>query len=78
MGVLELFYHRDIIKLDVEVLIHAFQCPAELDVVLELYSDLMVYKSLEEATWHVFCQPITHGEVAYDMHTDLKKSMMAG
>lgn len=77
MRVLELFYYGDVIKLDVEVLVDAFQCTAQLDIVLELYSDLMVYQGLEEAMWHEFCQPITQCEVAHEMHTDLKKSMMA-
>lgn len=78
MGVLELFYNRDVIKLDVEVLVHAFQRATQLDIVLELYGDLMVYQSLEEAIWHRVCQPLTQCEVSHEMHTDLKKSMMAG
>ena len=49
MRVLQLLYHRDIVELDVEVLVDRFQGSADLDVVLELDGDLMVDKSLEEA-----------------------------
>lgn len=48
--VLELFYHLDIIKLDVEVLVYTFQNALELDVVFELHGDLMVDESLEETS----------------------------
>ncbi|TQV99796.1 hypothetical protein IF1G_02011 [Cordyceps javanica] len=47
--VLELLNDRDVVKLDVEVLVHALQRTPELDIVLELYSDLLVDERLEEA-----------------------------
>ena len=49
MRVLELLHNADIIQLDVQVLIHAFQCAADLNIVLELDGDLMVDEGLEEA-----------------------------
>lgn len=48
MRVLELLYYLDVIELDVEVLVHAFQNALELDVVFELHGDLMVDERLEE------------------------------
>ena len=49
MWVLELFDNLDIVKLDVEILVHALEDALELDVVLELDGDLVVDKGLEEA-----------------------------
>ena len=51
MWVLHLFHHRNIVQLDVEVLVHAFQSAAHRNVVLELDGDLMVHQCLEEAAW---------------------------
>lgn len=48
--ILELLYYLDVIELNVEVLVHAFQNALELDVVFELYGDLMVDERLEETT----------------------------
>ena len=49
--VLHLFHHRNVVQLDVEVLVHALQRAAHRDVVLELDGDLMVHQCLEEAAW---------------------------
>src|ERR1700712_3371240 len=49
MRILHLFHHRDVIQLDVQVLIHALQGASDGDVVLELDSDLVVDQRLEEA-----------------------------
>ena len=51
VGVLHLLDHRDVVQLDVEVLVHALQRAAHGDVVLELDGDLMVHQCLEEAAW---------------------------
>jgi hypothetical protein len=51
MWVLHLFHHRNVVQLDVEVLVHALQRSAHGDVVLELDGDLMVHQCLEEAAW---------------------------
>lgn len=78
MWVLKILHYRDIIELDVEILIHGFQGPPDLDVVLELDSDFMVDQRLEEA--------IRKGEtLARERHkrfgvcsecTNLKKSIL--
>jgi hypothetical protein len=47
--VLHLLDHRDVVQLDVEVLVHALQRAAHGDVILELDGDLVVHQSLEEA-----------------------------
>jgi hypothetical protein len=52
MWVLHLFHHRDIVQLDVEVLVDALQCAAYRNVVLELDGDFMVHQCLEEAAWY--------------------------
>ena len=49
MWVLELLNNADIIQLDVQVLVNALQCAADLDIVLKLDGDLMVDEGLEEA-----------------------------
>ncbi len=49
MRVLELLDDGNVVELDVEVLVHALQRAAELDVVLELHRDLLVDERLEEA-----------------------------
>ena len=48
MRIFDLFYHSDIIELNVKILIHRLQCSTDLDVVFELNSDFMVDQSLEE------------------------------
>ena len=48
MRVFQFLNHGDVIQLYVQVLIDRFQRPAELDVVLKLYGDLVVNQSLEE------------------------------
>jgi hypothetical protein len=50
MRVLELFHDGDIVELDVEVLVDAFESSADLNIVLQLDSDLMINERLEEAT----------------------------
>lgn len=47
--VFHLFNHSNIIKLDIQVLIHALQCPPDRDIVLQFDGDLMVDQRLEEA-----------------------------
>lgn len=49
MRVLQLLHDRDIVQLDVEVLVHALQRAAHRDVVLELHRHLMIDESFEEA-----------------------------
>ena len=49
MRVLHLLDHRDVIQLDVEVLVDALERAADLYVVLELDRDLRVDQGLEEA-----------------------------
>lgn len=49
MRVLQLLDYLDLVELDVEVLVHALEGAAELDVVLELDGDLLVDERLEEA-----------------------------
>lgn len=50
MGVFQLLYHRNVIELDVEVLIYALERAFELDVVFELNRDFMVNKGFEKTT----------------------------
>lgn len=50
--VLEIFDDNNVVQLDVEVLVHALECPSYRDVVLELDCDLLVDQRLEEA-WDV-------------------------
>ena len=42
MRVLQLLHHCDIVQLDVEILVHALQCPADGNVVFELDRDFVV------------------------------------
>lgn len=49
MRVLVKVQNFDIVKLDVEVLIHRLQDTADADVILEFNSDGLVRKGLEEA-----------------------------
>lgn len=49
MRVLDLLDDGDVVELDVEVLVHALEGAAELDVVLELDGHLMVDEGLKEA-----------------------------
>ena len=49
MWVLELVDDRDVIQLDVEVLVDALERPPDLDVVLQLHRHLVVDERLEEA-----------------------------
>ena len=49
MRILELLDHRDVVELDVEVLVDALKDAADLDVVFELDRDLMVDECFEEA-----------------------------
>lgn len=48
MRVFDFLNDLDIVKLDVKVLVDALERPADLDVVLELHRDLVVYERLEE------------------------------
>lgn len=47
--VFELLHNLNVVELDVQVLVHAFQNTLELDVIFELHGDLMVDECLEEA-----------------------------
>lgn len=53
MRVLELLDDLDVVELDVEVLVHALQRAADLDVVLELDRDLVVDERFEETARRV-------------------------
>jgi len=48
MRVLQLLHDRDVVQLDVEVLVYALQRPSDRNIVLELDSDFVVYERLEE------------------------------
>jgi len=50
MRIFDLFYHSDIIKLDIKILVHRLQYSANLDVVFELDGYFMVDQSLEETS----------------------------
>ncbi len=49
MWIFQFLYHLYIIKLDVEILVDRLQRAADLYIILEFDSDLMVDQSLEEA-----------------------------
>jgi hypothetical protein len=49
MWILQFIHHRDIIQLDVQILIHALQSTSNGDVVFELDRDFVVHQRLEEA-----------------------------
>lgn len=46
----DLIHRLSVVKLDVEVLIHTLQRPADLNLVLELDGDLVLDERLEETT----------------------------
>lgn len=73
MWVLHLFHHRDIVQLNVEVLVNALQRAAHRDVVLELDGDLMVHQCFEEAVW---CKNIWLAR-ALDRHMHMRLSSCA-
>lgn len=73
MWVLHLFDYRNIVQLDVEVLVHALQRAAHRDVVLELDGDLMVHQCLEEAAW---CKSIWLAR-ALNIHLHMRLSSCA-
>jgi hypothetical protein len=52
MWVFQLFHDRDVVQLDVEVLVDALQRAAHRDIVLELDGDFMVHQRLEKAAGH--------------------------
>ena len=49
MWILELVHHRDIVQLDIQVLIHALQRSADGDVIFQFDGDFVVDESFEEA-----------------------------
>lgn len=49
VGVAQLLVDRDVVELDVEILVDGFQRARHLDVVLELDGDGLVDQGLEEA-----------------------------
>ena len=49
MRIGNLIYNRDVVKLDVQILIHALQRPPDLYVVLQLHRHLLLYQRFEEA-----------------------------
>jgi hypothetical protein len=54
MRVLELFHDGNIVELDVEILVDAFESSANLNIVLQLDGDLMINERLEEAMeWQI-------------------------
>ena len=48
MRIPHLLQHADIIKLDIQILIHGFQGAFDADVVLELNDDFLVDQCFEE------------------------------
>lgn len=48
MRVLQLLHDRNVIQLNVEVLVYALERSLELDVVFELHRDFMVNEGFEE------------------------------
>jgi len=60
--ILELLDNGNVIELDVEVLVHALQDSADLDVVLKLYRDLVVDEGFEEAGgWRLVSMDLVTG-----------------
>lgn len=59
MWVLDLLDDADVLELDVEVLVHALEGAADLDVVLELDCDLVVDQGLEETVRGVWVSEIS-------------------
>lgn len=55
MWVLDLLDDLNVVELDVEVLVDALECTADLDVILELDCHLVVDERLEET---VLCSPL--------------------
>ena len=51
MRILQLLQHADIIELDVEELVHGFECAFDADVVFELDDDFLVHERFEETVW---------------------------
>lgn len=49
VGILDLLVNRDVVQLDVEVLIDALEGAGDLDIVLELDGDRLVNQGFEEA-----------------------------
>ena len=49
MRIGNLIYNRDVVKLDVQILIHTLQRPSNLYVVLQLHRHLLLYQRFEEA-----------------------------
>lgn len=54
VGVSQLLVDRDVVELDVEVLVDGFERARHLDVVLELDGDGLVDEGLEEALFVLF------------------------
>jgi hypothetical protein len=74
--VLHLLDHRDVIQLDVEVLVHALQRAAHGDIILELDGDLVVHQSLEEAVYRKHI-PSACALPLFDVHPKLPVSLRA-
>ena len=55
MGILELFDHLDVLKLDVQVLVNGLESSADLNFLFQLNRDLLLDKSLEEAVFPACC-----------------------
>jgi hypothetical protein len=51
MRILQFLDNLNVIQLDVQVLVHAFQDALELNVIFELHGDLVVDERLEEAIY---------------------------
>lgn len=49
MWIFQLFEYRDVVELDVEILVYAFECASYRDVVLQFDGHLVVDQSLEKA-----------------------------
>lgn len=49
MRILQFLQHRNIIQLDIQILIHAFQRPANRNVIFQFHCDFVVHECFEEA-----------------------------
>lgn len=47
--VLEVILYRDILELDIQVLVNRLECAGNLDIIFELDCDLLIDKGFEEA-----------------------------
>ena len=53
MRIFQLFHNRNVVQLDIEILVHALERAPKLDIILQLNGDLLVNQGLEKAVNHV-------------------------